>query len=257
MHRPQWTVLGAIVGLIAGLIVDLAGMSSTASAATSTWCAAHNNVAIVGTSAETGYGTTGYPSGADTFQRTTYGWVTRYSDSLHAQWGTTVHDYAHNGALASDYLPGGRWTSTIGATGDMQTYSPDLVIVDLGGNEFWSQVDPSTFAANLGQVIDNIRAARPGVDILMSIYATLHWAPNPQASTETWTWPQYASVIYNTAVAKGTALVDMRQYVADADSTTPPIPSTWDSDLIHQNDAGNLAEQGAFWGWTSSIASIC
>src|SRR4051812_18096138 len=105
--------------------------SDAADSPASSWCTTQNNVAIIGTSADTGYGTTGYPSGAETYQATPYGWTFRFARSLHAQWGTTMQNYAHNGALASDYLPGGRWTSTTGALSDITTNQPDLVIVDL------------------------------------------------------------------------------------------------------------------------------
>ena len=232
--------------------------SSAATAGTdNSWCTTHNNVAIIGTSADTGYATTGYPSTGQTYQPTTYGWTYRFGQSLAGGWNTKVQNYAHNGALASDYLPGGRWTTTTGAFADMTTVAPNLIIIDLGGNEFYSQVDPATFAANLKTVVDNVKTASPGASILLSIYAQMHWSANQYASTETHTWADYANQIYNTAVSEGVALIDMRQYIPAADSTTLPNPTPWYTDQIHLNDAGNLAEYGGFWGWTSSIASLC
>ena len=255
------TTRARLATVVAAVLVLAGATSASAQTSQPTWCTGHANIGIVGTSAETGYGTTGYSSSTDTYAPTVYGWVTRFSNSVHAQWGTATHDYAHNGAMASDYLPGGRWSGTTGATTDMATYSPDLVLVDLGGNEFWSQVDPATFQTNLTAVITNIKAARPGVTILMSIYARLHWAPNqytnPPNSPQKWTWDQYATVIYNTAVAQQTALIDMRQYVPDAEASPMTNPTVWNSDGIHLNDAGNLAEYGGWWGWVSSLASIC
>lgn len=255
--KRVFSVVAALV-VAAGIVV---GAAAKADAVQSTWCADHSDIAIVGTSAETGYGTTGYASSTDTYAPTVYGWVTRFTNSMRAQWGTNVHDYAHNGALASDYLPGGRWTGTTGAITDMATYQPDLVLVDLGGNELYSQVDPATFQSNLNMVITNIRAMRPGVDILMSIYAQMKWVPNqytnPPYAAQKYTWDQYATIIYNTAVAQGTALVDMRQYIPNADASPMTNPTVWNTDNIHVNDAGNLAEQGAWWGWASSLASIC
>jgi lysophospholipase L1-like esterase len=248
------------VTLVTGLTVAVSGAipsSADTSGPGSAWCTTHNNVAIIGTSADTGYGTTGYPTDAQTYQPTPYGWTFRFGQSLYGQWGTTVQNYAHNGALASDYLPGGRWSSTTGATADITTHQPDLVIIDLGGNEFYSQVPPTTFATDLTTVVNNVKAAQPDATILMSIYAQLLWTPNPYASTENYTWDQYATQIYNTAVNEGVALVDMRQYVPPAGIADLPNPSPWTSDNIHLNDAGNLAEYGAFWGWTSSIASTC
>ncbi|WP_033289640.1 SGNH/GDSL hydrolase family protein [Amycolatopsis jejuensis] len=254
MRRARIAALLTLVGF--GIAVST---SVTADAAqTSTWCTRKANVAILGTSADTGYGTTGYQSTTDTYAPTTYGWTTKLANDLHAEWGTATKNYAHNGALAADYLPGGRWADTTAALPDLTQRQPDLVLVDLGGNELIAQVDPATFQVNLGKVIDSIRAARPGVDILMSIYAELKWTPNPYGgSTQKYTWSQYASVIHQMAVTKGTALVDLRQYIPPAGAANLPNPSPWTSDNIHLNDAGNLAEYGMWWGWTSSLGSIC
>lgn len=244
-----------LFGVVAGVVLALACVTATTADATTTqysWCTDHSDVALVGTSADTGYGTTGYPSGADTFQPTVYGWATRFANSAHGQWGTNTHNYAHNGALAADYLPGGRWAGTVGATSDMGSYKPDLVLVDLGGNEFLTQADPAQFQANLTQVITNIKTARPDVLIILSIYAKPHFNGTPGHP-----WEQYGSAIYNTAVAQQTALIDMRQYIPDADANPMTNPTVWLSDGVHLNDAGNLAEYGGWWGWASTIASTC
>ncbi|MFF4599599.1 SGNH/GDSL hydrolase family protein [Amycolatopsis sp. NPDC001319] len=258
MRKTTIARLTALLTLV-GLGIGMSTVVTSADAAQeSTWCTRKANIAIVGTSADTGYGTTGYQSTTDTWFPTTYGWTTKFANDVHSEWQTNVQNYSHNGALAADYLPGGRWAGTTGAIADMETKQPDLVLVDLGGNDLWAQNDPAKFQADLNNVIDGIRAARPGVDILMSIYAQLKWTPNPYGgNTQKYTWDQYASVIYQTAVAKGTALVDLRQYIPPAGAANLPNPSPWTSDNIHLNDAGNLAEYGMWWGWTASLGSIC
>lgn len=253
--RRKATLFAA--GLVAALVVTVVDALPSDAASASSWCTSQHNVAIIGTSAETGYGTTGYPTGADTYQPTTYGWANRFYRTLNAQWGTKMQNYAHNGAMATDYLPGGRWTTTTGAFSDIAATQPELVIIDLGGNEFYSQVPPSTFAANLANVVNNVKTARPGATILLSTYAELLWAPNPWASTENYPWSQYATQIYNTAVNQGVAMIDLRQYIPAAGSNNLPNPSPWNSDNIHLNDTGNIAEFAGFFGWASSIASIC
>lgn len=244
--------------LTLGLVAGVGAVPSASATPHSTWCSAHNNVAIIGTSADTGYATSGYASPTDTWYPTTYGWATRFANALHSEWGTNVQNYAHNGAMASDFLPGGRWSDTVGAVADIQAHQPDLVIIDLGGNEYNIQKPPEQFQADLDTLVDNVRAARPGVDILLSIYAEFIWKPNEWSPpTQSYTWADYGAVIYTTAVAKGTALVDMRQYVPSEYASQQPDPIPWSSDGIHLNEAGNLAEFGAFWGWASSLASIC
>jgi acyl-CoA thioesterase-1 len=267
VRRIFHAALAAAIGL--GLAVLPASAQTTASAQADTpplWCTSQSAVTILGTSADTGYGTAGYPSGAQTFNRTEYGWTTKFADNLKAQWGTVTTNRAHNGALAADFLPGGRWPDTTGAIAEMATTQPDLVLIDLGGNDYWAQRDPATFQAQLGQIVDSIRAVRPGVTILMGIYPEFKWAPNVDGgSTLVHPWSEYAGAIYQTAVAKGAALVDGRQYIPPATASPQTSPSMWllESDgnggtnLIHLNEAGNAAELGWWWSWVASIASTC
>jgi len=255
MRRARIVAVATLVSL--GVAMS-ASMSAANAAPVTGWCAHKDNMAIFGTSADTGYGTTGYQSATDTFSRTRYGWSTKIADEVKVAWGTATQNYAHNGAMATDYLPGGRWTDTTAALADVAQHQPDLILIDLGGNELNAQVDPAVFQTNLGTLIDQIRAARPTATLVLSIYAELKWTPNPWGGqVQKYTWSQYASAIYQTAVGKGTAMVDLRQYIPPAASSDLPNPSPWLSDNIHLNDAGNLAEHGMWWGWVSSLGSIC
>lgn len=221
------------------------------------WCGDQSRVALIGTSADTGYATTGYSSPDDTFARTRYGWATKLADNLHASWQTVTDNYAHNGARSADYLPGGRWASTTTALDQITTNKPPLVLIDLGGNDYWAQRDPAVFKSELGQIIDQIRAARPDVTILLSIYPELRWQPNEFASTKQYDWSAYTAAIFDTAVTKPTALLDLRQTFPAATDPVPTSPNVWAADGIHLNDAGNLGEFGVWWGWISSLASVC
>lgn len=223
------------------------------------WCADKSQLAVIGASSETGYASSGYPSGAQTWVATPFGWATKLANSVKAQWQTTTSNYAHNGAMVSDYLPGGRWDSTMAAFGDIATKKPSIVLINLGGNEFWSQASPATFQTNLNTMIDNVRAGDPNAVIVLGTYAQLLWQQSVDSGNkpQQYTWDQYAQVIYNTAVAKGTAMVDFRQYVPPAGSANLPNPSPWYSDNIHMNDAGSLIEYGMWWGWVSSLWSTC
>lgn len=255
--RQRLRRYGIVLAVATALTVFVLATQRADSATAPPWCTDRSDVAILGTSADTGYATTGYSSPTDTFARTRFGWATMFADDLSATWATTTHNYAHNGALASDFLPGGRWPSTVGAVADMRSAAPSIVIIDLGGNELWSQVDPAVFKANLGAIVDNIRAQRPDTVILFSIYAELRWQPNEFGSVQKYTWSQYAQAIYDTAVAKGTALMDLRQAVPPAGSTPMISPNPWTSDGIHLNEAGNMAEFGNAFRWVSAIWSVC
>lgn len=248
-------VLTVGVALTGALVVA----ASPATATTPTYCSDKSDIAILGASSETGFGTTGYPAGGQTFSPTTYGWATRYANSVSGQWGTVVTDYAHNGARVADYQPGGRWPSTVGAVADLATKAPSITVINLGGNEYWAQDDPAGFQTRLGQLVDSVRAASPNGLVLLAIYSELKWAQSVDSGNlpQRYTWSQYASAIYSTAVSHGTPLVDLRQYIPPATSTNQPVPTTWNSDGIHQNDAGNLAEYGMYWGFTSMLWSLC
>lgn len=257
MKRRHWFRLGLVTVLaITGLLA-----SQKADATTPTWCSDKSDLAIIGTSADTGFATTGYNGAApvsDGYMATTFGWTKRFADLLAAQWGTTTSNYAHNGSMASDYLPGGRWTSTTGAIAAMATTQPSIVVIDEGGNEYYSQVPPATFKANLGAVIDAVHAQRPDALVVLSTYAELDRAAGVATYGPTVSpWSAYATAIRETAVAKGAPMLDLRQYITPAASTSQPSPSLWTSDKIHLNEAGNAVELGAFWGWTSSVWSTC
>lgn len=238
-----------VTAAVAVVVATFTAVGSS-SASPPSWCTDKSQVAIIGTSADTGYGTTGYPSTAQTFQRTTYGWTTRIADSMSSAWATTTTDYAHNGAMAADFLPGGRWTDQVNAVSDLGTRNTNLVIVDVAGNEYWSQRPPATFRTELRQLLTNIRAARPQAIILLSIYPELKWQQSADSGNLPlrYTYNQYATEVYQAAVDFGSPLIDMRQYAPSATSTNPTQPSVYLPDGIHFNDAGNLAEYGAFWG---------
>jgi len=244
-------LLAGLAGIIT--IIALSIVPASAQVASNPLCTDVSDLAIIGASDDTGYATTGYNNNdpVQGFQRTLYGWATGFADDAHASWGSTTHNYARNGAQVSDYLPGGRFPLTTGAVADMNTYHPDLVMLDLGGNEYYNQINPAVFANNMATLVDNIRAGSPNTVILLSIYAELQYPGKP-----TWDWNTYAGIIYNTAVTKGLPLIDMRQVIPYAGSTTRTSPDVWNADKIHLNDAGNRAEKAFWWGWFASIKSV-
>ncbi|GAB2959794.1 SGNH/GDSL hydrolase family protein [Amycolatopsis acidiphila] len=251
------TVLAAMTAAIALTSSVVVATAPNASAgAAGTWCGSGRaNLAILGASSETGYGTTGYPANVNTYYPTQFGWTKHLSDLLHAAWGTTTENYSHNGALVSDYLPGGRWSTTTGAVANLATTKPTLVIVDLGGNEYWSQVDPAVFESNLRTMIADIRAVRPDVDLMLYLHEEISW---PAKGNEFWAqatpkypWSQYAARIFAVASSVPTGMVDMRQFIYP--SKTNPA-GLWYSDGIHLDDAGQSVVNAAWWGW---LASSC
>lgn len=235
--------------LATALLLVLAAMLLAPTGATAntagTWCGDKTHLAIVGASSETGLGTTGYSSPDDGYAPTRYGWTRKVAHNLNVAWGTSTTNYAHNGAMVKDYFPGGRWDTTSTATQDMAATQPDLVIINLGGNEYVNSVDPAVFDTNLTRLVTDIRTARPGVDILFLVYPTFAW-PNTQH-----TWSEYTTIIGRTAANNQAALMDLRQHV---DSSTHDTAGLWYTDGAHLNDAGQSAVAAALWGW---LVGVC
>lgn len=236
--------------------ITVASTSAASAGSAGTWCASGKaSLAILGASSETGYGTTGYPSGVQTYYPTTYGWTRRLGDLLERTWGTTTKNYSHNGAQVSDYLPGGRWPVTIGAVADLAATQPALVIIDLGGNEYWTQVAPAVFESNLRTMIAYIRVARPSVDIMLYLHEEISWATNGNAywpqSAPKYPWSQYASRIVTVASTLPTGMVDMRQFINPSEGDPAGL---WSADGIHLNDAGQSVVNGVWW---DRLAASC
>lgn len=239
----------AAAGLLSSVVVAVAPSASAGSAGT--WCTSGEaNLAIFGASSETGYGTSGYPANAQTYHPTRSGWVAHLADRLHAEWGTTVENYSHNGALVSDYLPGGHWRGTETAVAELAKTKPSLVLVDLGGNEYWSQLDPATFETNLRALVGGIRAVRPGVDLMFYLHEEIAWPAGGneflRQATPKHPWAQYAARILAVALSVSAQVVDMRPVVHSA--------SLFNPDGIHLDDAGQAIVSTVWW---DRLASSC
>ena len=132
------------------------------------YCSGMGRVAILGQSLCTGYGSTGYPEDAVDYQPTDRGWVAQFE---RAYTDTTFFNYAHNGAMVSDFMPGGRWDATVGAVDDIREHKPNRTIIMLGGNEFFQGIDPwSVYFCNLHDLLRRLRNYGAGRLTVLSEY---------------------------------------------------------------------------------------
>lgn len=197
-------------------------------------------MAILGDSYSTGYGTTGYASPDGTYAPTTYGWWARMSADYASWLGTKSFNYAHNGAEAADYLPGGRWASTTGAVTQLAANQPALVLISLGINEAWNGVSPNTYFANLSTLVHNVQAADPAATILL--------VREPEAdgcATGVTCQPWSAYALNSTATQLGVGLIDEG---IEMPSTATAPAGVYGSDHVHPSDIGNLIEQAIIMG---------
>lgn len=130
----------------------------------SSWCPTQASAVVLGDSSSTGYGTTGYSNTTETWQPTYSGWVA----SLGRLWPhSTWTVLSRNGAMSSDYLPGGRFSITVGAIDVIDDEQPALVVIMLGGNDYVIDADPvTTYRANLERITADIRAVSPQSSLL-------------------------------------------------------------------------------------------
>lgn len=227
-----------------------ATMTSTASAApltNSPWCANKDSIAIMGGSTNTGFQSSGYPANPGSYAGyypTTYGWWSRVTTQLNAYYGTAddgvvfkSYNYARNGASAHNFLPGGAFPE---AMNDLATTKPNLLIISVGSNEYLGQLNPTQFQTNLTALIDAVYARTNSTAVMLAVQHEIGIA-NP-----TYTYSQYAQVIYNVAATRYAAVIDMRQ-VAPSDAAGNNPAGLYNADKIHLSDAGQLVYAARYW----------
>ena len=70
-----------------------------------------------------------------------------------------------------------------------------------------------------------------------------------QSPNSVHTWPEYGTAVHDLAVADGVGYIDLTQYMPSAALTSgqAPVPSIYNTDLVHPNDAGNLVEAATYF----------
>lgn len=210
----------------------------------SSWCPAHTSAVVLGDSSSTGYGTTGYVGGDGSPWMDTYsGWVAQ----LRREWtGTTWSVLSRNGALVSDYLPGGRWPSTVGFPDTVAQMQPALVVIMLGGNEYGTDRSPATYRSNLTLVTNRIRAAAPRASLLyVSMWEfAFRWSSQPAVNP----YSAYTTQMREAAAQHGGVYVDLTKELHSAG--VHPETGLFIRDeygpgnSVHATDAGNWVVRG-------------
>lgn len=211
------------------------------------WCANRAAGAVVlGDSGTTGYGTTGYldgTQGGDEYWQPTYsGWVS----ALMRVWPEAPWYVAsRNGAMTSDYLPGGRFPRTVNAVSEIQARQPSLVIIELGGNDYVIDRTPSAYRANLEQITANVKAARPGVTV---VYVTMwDFKFKIDNADPNYTFGSYANAMRDVAAAQGATWIDLRKDMHPAyvhEETALYYADEFGPDAgIHTRDAGSWVQR--------------
>ncbi|TLW92369.1 SGNH/GDSL hydrolase family protein [Saccharomonospora piscinae] len=244
MRRTHRVLASATAALTATSIAAIP--PATAQDMPTGWCADRADLTVLGPSSETGYGTTGYDSPDGTYSPTPHAWVAQFARAADATWNTTTDVHARNGAMIWDFLPGGRWPSTVAALDAIRDTQPDLVLV--GGvfaNEYLNNWDLAHAERNLRRLVTELRTARPGVDLVFTIYPDIDWPESRRP------WADWAEVIQRVATDTGTRVIDLRPLI---DTPYNDTEGHWSDDHAHLNDHGQTEVAQHVWNefetWT-------
>lgn len=245
MRRLIATGLTALLFAALFMVAAAIPQASASALTNSPWCYNKDSIAIIGGSTNTGYQSTGYPANPPAnagYYPTTYGWWTKLTAQLNASYGTaddgrafSSWNYARNGASAVNYLPGQAFGD---AVTDVAKNNPNVLVISVGTNEYLGQVPPAQFQTNLDQLVSAVYDVTDATAILLTI--------QHQVGLQAPTYPfsQYATAIYNVAVARGAALLDMRQTIPASTYNGPNPAGMYANETpirIHMSDAGQLA----------------
>ncbi|WP_019816563.1 SGNH/GDSL hydrolase family protein [Saccharomonospora saliphila] len=229
-------VLGAAALVVAGCAAPQADPKEAP-----TWCSDRSSALVLGDSLSTGWGLPGY-EGDGGYAETDAAWSTRLARRAAEEWGTSTTVLAHNGATASDFLPGGRWPETAGAAETAGDLMPALVLVVVGANDFSRDVDPAEFDEHYRRVVDDLAAASPRSTVLHVIQYELGAR---EAEDPRYPWDTYADVIETVAADEGNEVLDLREYLPAGD--TEEAEGLFLPDRAHLNPAGQRLVRAVVW----------
>lgn len=155
--------------------------------------------------------------------------------------GLRFWDWAHSG-FATDTFANGNGAASL--TAIVPYIKPHLVVINMGANDWNTNVSVATFQANLTSIISNIRSAMTGASLaLPSIVLTVGY---PSAGSGTTPWAQYQAAIKAIATADPTiALWDLSLHL-------PGTPDSWGllySDATHPSTEGHQFYATALGDW--------
>ncbi|MGH3952029.1 MAG: SGNH/GDSL hydrolase family protein, partial [Pseudonocardiaceae bacterium] len=209
-------------------------------------------IVILGDSLATGYGTSGYDiARGHGYQATSYAWPSRWDKKAN----TTMANLARNGAMASDFIADGVQNRQQGpfepkAVQRIKSVQPNLVIIQLGGNEYVTDRDPErTYEVNLRRLAWRIKQAAPKARMLfVHTYAFDYRDPN--AAPYDHSWSRYGSVMRTVAGSYGWYM-DLTEYMPATrfNGAGLYIHDEYGPGLaVHATDAGHIALFSAYWG---------
>lgn len=198
------------------------------------YCGGMGGIAVIGQSLCTGYGSTGYPVDAVDYQPTARGWWAQF-EAAHTD--TTWYNFAHNGAMVSDFMPGGRWDAAVGAVEEIRATKVNRTIIVLGGNEFFQGIDPRVYRCNLTGLVQRLRGAAAGRIHIVSEYEF-----PAELAGGTYTQDEYRQTAALVAAVHGATFLDLSCHMPPTSENEDGyyIPDEYGpGQSVHLTDAGH------------------
>ena len=133
-----------------------------------------------------------------------------------------------SGSTSSNFL-----TST--TIGQIAALAPRCIIIQVGANDYGSNVNPATYKANMTSQLANLRSAinAPCLYVLVHQYRRGDTTPN-------YSWSAYANALNEIADASSDAMfINTEPYFTAAGSPSPDPFDLLGSDNLHSTDAGH------------------
>jgi len=132
------------------------------------------------------------------------------------------------GTTSSNFL-----TST--TIGQIAALTPRCIVIQVGANDYGSNVNPSTYKTNMTNQLASLRSAinAPCLFVLMHQYRRGDTTPN-------YSWTAYATALNEIADASSDAIfVNIEPFFAAAGVPAPDLFNLLGSDNLHSTDAGH------------------
>ncbi|MFT4215671.1 MAG: SGNH/GDSL hydrolase family protein [Micropruina sp.] len=136
-----------------------------------------------------------------------------------------VYNLSWSGSSTNDWLG---WLDRPALLPLIQAIQPDVIVLSLGGNDFWQSGDPDRFGAHLRRMHDQVAAVAPSASWVLGTQ------PVPdQTSAQDWTRFQQVTLDY--AAELGAPTIDLAQQMPGASAA----PQLYSWDRTHLTDAGH------------------
>jgi len=141
--------------------------------------------------------------------------------------GTSVYNLSWSGSSTTDWV---RWVEKGGFVDLVRQIDPDLIILSLGGNDYWADGDTGRFESHLRRIHDGVAAAAPDARWILGTQPV----PAKESPGE---WRAFQDTTVRYAEELGAPVLDL------ADD----MPTVIEDGLLYSADGTHLTDAGHAW----------